>query len=334
MRSSSNRLGPALLLLLAPAAAARNCSTFWVPPPEGRRRLSSAAIHYTGTKTTPTLVVASNHKTGTFLSRCVVAVLQRFGQPVALGGGHVSGGFGRDAYLFQVNFARDPFVLVDSGYRYHRTGPEAWTRVALDGAPPGKQYQGEGAAFRAFAAAAGSPAAAAACASEALGAAPAEPPRRNETYADALGRFSLRDGLLFEALRSLHRDVPYVVRAAVDCGAQGVHCTTLLLDDIMADLPGAFRRIARAFRLADVDRLAAPLAAGAVERAFLDACGPESTFVASKKDGSATARDAGSHRNGPDAERANRLATLRDIDAVYLGGRLAAANATLRRHLR
>ena len=309
---------PALLLLAATAFAARNCSTFWVPPPEGRRRLSSAAIHYTGTKTTPTLVVASNHKTGTFLSRCVVAVLQRFGQPVALGGGHVSGGFGRDAYLFQVNFARDPFVLVDSGYRYHRTGPEAWTRVALDGAPPGKQYQGEGAAFRAFAAAAGSPAAAAACASEALGAAPAEPPRRNETYADALGRFSLRDGLLFEALRSLHRDVPYVVRAAVDCGAQGVHCTTLLLGDI----------------LADVDRLAAPLAAGAVERAFLDACGPESTFVASKKDGSATARDAGSHRNGPDAERANRLATLRDIDAVYLGGRLAAANATLRRHLR
>ena len=119
-----------------------------------------------------------------------------------------------------------------------------------------------------------------------------------------------------------------------DCGAQGAHCTTLLLDDIMADLPGAFRRIARAFRLADVDRLAAPLAAGAVERAFLDACGPESTFVASKKDGSATARDAGSHRTGPDAERAGRLATLRDIDAVYLGGRLAAANATLRRHLR
>ena len=34
------------------------------------------------------------------------------------------------------------------------------------------------------------------------------------------------------------------------------------------------------------------------------------------------------------AEGLNRLATLRDIDAVYLGGRLAAANATLRRHLR
>ena len=57
-------------------------------------------------------------------------------------------------------------------------------------------------------------------------------------------------------------------------------------------------------------------------------------MTAAPADGSATARDAGSHRNGPDAERANRLATLRDIDAVYLGGRLAAANATLRRHLR
>ncbi|KAK7235701.1 hypothetical protein SO694_0006707 [Aureococcus anophagefferens] len=294
---------PALLLLLAGTAfAARNCSTFWVPPPEGRRRLSSASIHYTGTKTTPTLVVASNHKTGTFLSRST--------------------------------FARDPLVLAESGYRYHRTGPEAWTRVALDGAPPGKQYQGEGAAFARFARRRGLAGGGRVRRSEALGAAPAEPPRRNETYADALGRFSLRDGLLFEALRSLHRDVPYAVGGPPSTAAPRAPtarrcCSTTSWRTCPArsgasrGLPPRGRRSARG-----------AAAAGAVERAFLDACGPESTFVASKKDGSATARDAGSHRNGPDAERAGRLATLRDIDAVYLGGRLAAANATLRRHLR
>lgn len=110
---SSMGAAAAALVALAASAAARSCASFWVAAPA--RRLGRVSLPRAASGGGATRVVTSNHKTGTYLSRCLARVLGEVNVSVALGGDHVSGGFG-DAPYRQLNFARDPFVLVDSGY--------------------------------------------------------------------------------------------------------------------------------------------------------------------------------------------------------------------------
>lgn len=193
------RLGPSCASYWRAAAPRRRLGRVEVPAPPAADGTVSLVR-----------VVASNHKTGTYLSRCLRAVLaDAAGVALVLGGDHVSGGFAADARYRFLHLARDPSVLVDSGYAYHASGPEKWTRAPLDGGSP--TYQGEGAAAALLRKNAASAAVADACG----GGVP--PPEAGETYAALLRRLPPRGGLLVEGLRALDRDIPYEVRAAAEC---------------------------------------------------------------------------------------------------------------------
>ena len=85
----------------------------------------------------------------------------------------------------------------------------------------------------------------------------------------------------------------------------------------MADFGAGFDRIAAVLSLSDMER-------GAARPAYAARCGPCGAAPATAK--------ARAHR-ATGGGRAGRLGVLREVDGTYLGGRLAAANASLRASL-
>ena len=190
--------------------------------------------------------ITTNHKTGTFMARCLRAVLARAGIKLEVSSGH-TWGFESISLpkALQINLVRDPFFLVYSGYMYHRgtARAERWTIIPFN--KMGTRYDGYAAESTGYK----------------QGALDAQSSFRTcsnvtvsdqATYRSALNTLTLADGLLLECLRALHRDVPYVVASAVACYHVGEstksaiapkgRCNNVLLEDVMADFTRAFKR--------------------------------------------------------------------------------------------
>ena len=169
--------------------------------------------------------VACNHKTGTVMLRCLASVTQKHGITVHQISHSTGHWYNNSAH--QLNMMRSPFVLVDSGHSYHMDCGEGWTHGSLSG--------GSGSA---------------------TGAQTAyhswkdwcEDPHfqidGNKSYAQALNSLPLEEGMLYEALRALHRDVPFVVASTKACAEVGpAACTSLDLDVLMADYSAGWRDV-------------------------------------------------------------------------------------------
>lgn len=252
--------------------------------------------------------VTSNHKTGTVLMLCLLRMLHRedFPEQVRMMGLHASGGYSAEAR--QLNFVRDPFVLVDSGFAYHLRRSEKWCS-----APLGKTWPDPESAHATFLT---WNAWTCVAADERLSA--------NESYADALERLPLERALLLEAVRALDMDLPYVVSSTTDCyekdhvpNSTGT-CRSVLLDDIMRDYEFAYEALV-------APTLALPASLG---ETFRENCGlgkkkPSGT----PKEGCKTTRSK--HSTGDCGGRAERIELLRQLDRDFLGGIIAQYNDTI-----
>jgi hypothetical protein len=233
------------------------------PPDLFRHLVSNASARW----------VSTNHKTGTQLSFCLRAVLARSGVALNLSSIHVSGQAGSfSPRAHQLNFVRNPFVLVHSGYEYHKhSKAERWLLVPLANMTAGTED--DGASWRRLERTLdgrrqGAYTALTVLTTCALNRSnpgtptdkqhPHEPAINNSTtYQQALKQLSRSDGLLLESIRALHRDIPYMLgsaRACVDVSMSNVTtdqtreevpgaCTNVWLEDVTSDFGGAFERI-------------------------------------------------------------------------------------------
>lgn len=181
--------------------------------------------------------MTANHKTGTEFKNCLVRITSReHVTQLYSASNHVSGGFRPDAW--QLNFVRDPFVMVDSGFMFHRRDSEWWCHQPLNAIVKGmfsvpfaaKTWnllffeEGE----------------------RECGAQPAtlqiDPPA--ESYSEVLSRFPLVSGLLMEILRVLLFDATVMMQAVHSClranqlsegersSGDSPACVNVLLDDV------------------------------------------------------------------------------------------------------
>lgn len=358
-----------LVSFLAAAAGEHNCTARREPEVAtslGRLHLHEAKlVALREERGLPTRLVTANHKTGSFLGMCLTRVLGKHGVHARLASIHCSGGYSANA--LQINLVRDPFAVVDSGYVYHGRKGEKWLQVSLEELDAGyealKQNSQRRRRLQRVASTKTSglvdencQAAIAAvrglrdilnrddCAEESKVSL-----RRDETYGDAILRLPLRFGLLLESLRALHRDVPYVVASATDCAATNQRssprqaCASILLDDIK--LVGYDTAFDHAF----APSLGLPTnATAAIKRDFVDECDPAvvvsearatSTIQQRQAGKKATAVATGVHAKDPCSGhvhitsrcggRHERIAIIRHIDDIYLGGALARANRTI-----
>jgi len=305
-----------VLSLAAAGAGADRC----VFPTEPRAPLQASVVAGAARPSARRGSIEANHKTGTYLAACLARVVKN---NVQLHSMHTSGNYvAGKRYLV---LTRDPFVLVDSAYRYHKRGVEAWTKPRQPG-NRNHTSQGHAEAFRDYSRLRE------ACA-------PTLPALEDESYAAALARLPLEAGLVLEALRSLHRDVPYVVASAEAC-AKVETCASVPLDDVMANYTAAFPVLARALLdLAVPDHAADTRARWLDDRrhAFARLCDPRrrpepnATVTLNARHRVRASRVG--HVASPDDREARprRLGLVRRIDALYLGGELARANATVQR---
>ena len=325
------------------------------PPLEPPRNLSMGIISADVHANVPPCgrFIASNHKTGTWLSACLAKTITDHGEKRCAGvegrcgdgvrvqrlsgayPGHVSGGYVSTAW--QVNMIRSPFVLVHSGYNYHRSTPrpEPWTMVPFavlstrTHAGAWGQFRDEAVAawqgYRRFSQLQG-------CGDGVL---PFSRTVLNTSvsYRGALNLLTRAEGLLFESMRSLHRDVPYVVASSISCGRAQVEaqaafanrsstcggCTNVWLDeDIMADFDAGLRRLRHPLALpgSQIDTLA---------RLFQMTCDP-----ASKQPSTKGTRQANVNHRTDHTDRVDAIALLRQIDVGYLGSKLHKADTIIR----
>jgi hypothetical protein len=286
---------------------------------------------------------------------------KHFGIEIQHGYGHTSGGFRSSA--FQLNLVRDIFAAVDSGYTFHKTAPEPWTKWRLadiqDG-PTKAIVDGFGLAWLKFIPSVnaavsglrilatksthgcqeirGSKLVARINGSFEVG---------DHTYASLLNALSLADGLMMESFRSLYRNVPFLVASTIDCKqvqrSTNGSCSSVLLDDIMADYRGSgFNLVAEALKLPIHS-----IAEGAKVAAYFDRnCNPlPKNKVKFSTDRSRSFRQEipvglvhdhthyiPNQHTAPTAVRAERPARielLRKLDKIFLGGALAVANQTV-----
>ena len=97
--------------------------------------------------------------------------------------------------------------------------------------------------------------------------------RPTETYAEALTRLPRATGLLLEALRALHRDVPYVTASAAACATRGEMCASFLLDEVMGDYEAAFTAMATP-RLRGIEEAGDPAWRARAASHFRSRCDP------------------------------------------------------------
>ena len=252
--------------------------------------------------------ITTNHKTGTLMSRCLVRVLAEAGIRLHPGDTHTWGFPSINSPdMRQINLVRNPFVLVHSGYMYHRGTEDAerWTiqpfsrmgaRYSAYATESGGYWQGAFDAITSFRT----------CSNV--------PVSDDSTYRSTLNTLALTDGLLLECLRALHRDIPYMVASALACyharestkslKAPKGRCSNVLLDDVMVDFTRGFAQY-----------LAAPLnVSEALGASFAQSCDPSMTNSSHATDHS---------------ERAMAVELIRAIDTKYLDGALHRAEKTL-----
>ena len=266
-----------------------------------------------GTEPLTGRVITTNHKTGTILAKCLVHVLTYAGISSQLADTHTWGFPSISSPdVLQINLVRNPFVLVHSGYMYHRgtTHAEAWTvvpfrrmgaRYSADSTERGSGYwQGAFDAHRSFRT----------CSNVTISG--------DSTYRSALTTLALTDGLLLECLRALHRDIPYMLASALACyhARQSTRslspptgrCSNVLLDDVMLNIERGFAQY-----------LAHPLnISTALGTSFARRCDLAMTNSSHATDHS---------------ERAMTVELIREIDKTYLDGALHRAEIRLLRLL-
>lgn len=182
-----------------------------------------------------TRYVTANHKTGTDLGKCIQAIStnRKDFSSVFKGHNHVEGGF--TPFAWQLNFVRDPFVMIDSGYIFHRKSAEWWCSQPLS-----KHVKGQYSV----------PMTAQAwneyffhnrkCGQQ--------PQRMQidldaESYAAVLKRFPLASGLLLESMRVILFDATVMASSVKNCDLANTErstdsteppaCASVLLDDVM-----------------------------------------------------------------------------------------------------
>lgn len=255
-------------------------------------------------------VITTNHKTGTVLAKCLVHVLTQAGIKLVRADIHTWGFTSTSSPdVRQINLVRNPFVLVHSGYMYHRgtSSAEAWTvvpfrrmgaRYSSYTTESSGYWQGAFDAHRSFRT----------CSNVTIS--------DDSTYRSALNTLALTDGLLLECLRALHRDIPYMVASALACyharestkslSAPKGRCGNVLLEDVMVDFRRGFAQYL-AVPLNISEALGAPVAQMCYQ--------PNSSH-------------ASDH-----SERAMAVELIREIDTRYLDGALHRAEETLLRLL-
>lgn len=176
---------------------------------------------------------SSNHKTGTVLASCLRKHLRDLlGVRVDCLSKHATGGFSPDAY--QVNFVRDPFRLVLSAYRYHQNTSEQWSLTGFQNMrrdlPSLGHWQGAREAYNVWSRWCNVTRAAVS---------------ETASYSSALRSLPFDDGVLFESLRSLYRDVPYVLSSAKECYLSNKRhagsCRNIIMDDFVASIDSRIR---------------------------------------------------------------------------------------------
>ncbi len=244
----------------------------------------------------------ANHKTGTVLSLCLAKVVRQAVSVNVHVNEHVSHGFSVDAWA--VNMVRNVFVLVHSGYEYHKNPAtdEPWLDVPFSEQTKGHsakagRWQGALSAYHSYSDG---------------GCAPTAVLNERMSYREALNALELADGLLLESLRALHRDVPYMLAAAAACSrvaaistSRPPVCANVALDILDEDLQAGFENtLSPTLRLDDWRN-------ASLSTRFASACG-----------------DPGAH--GTDTSgRTEAVKTIRALDAARLGGRLQRAEAQL-----
>eukprot|EP00854_Cymbomonas_tetramitiformis_P025444 gene25444-31075_t len=161
---------------------------------------------------TPIVHLYTNHKTGTALAHAIAKESPFFVTSDIHWAGSMPAPRHQQREQFVVNFIRDPFHLVLSAYEYHKgdqSKPEEWTNVAMriDNHYNFGGWQGTNAVVREanlyptiF--------------DEQDGSKPAlSPILARESYRDYLRRIPLKQGLLAEIVRSLQRDLPFVLES-------------------------------------------------------------------------------------------------------------------------
>lgn len=296
----------AALLVAAAALVLVNLHRELKPPSLGSRctRGPTAALRANVHAGEFPAAITTNHKTGTELAKCLVRLLADANISAHLAEMHVSAEH-FSGNVRQVNLVRSPFILIHSGYNYHKSvaKPERWTvkpfeqmHFELDGV-----WQGALEAFTALPT----------CGSY-IGVGNLS---GSQTYRQALNELNLTAGLLFESLRALRRDLPYMLTSAHLCSRigfrpQGRACTNIWLDELMLDLfeGGQNQAASDLFRT-----LLVPPDVSVKTRDCDPFAGP------------GRMHDHTTNHSGRD----EAIHLLRRLDAAFLGGELALAEATL-----
>lgn len=231
---------------------------------------------------------------------------------------HTTGGFSERA--FQVNFVRNPFLLVHSGYRYHKLGSESWTSVPfrdMDGSTPQHGFwQGARHAYMTWRQW---------CNSNTTGI------TDNSSYASVLKLLSVEQGLVLESLRALYRDIPFVVSSARDCfltnSAVTGACKNVLMDDFVSNISDRIEMdVATTLRLSDFKNYL-PGTLGKVA----SACDPRA-LIARESVGGRPQQHITSLGKYDVVHRKN-INQLRYIDEILFEGSMKKAEEKLRRYV-
>ena len=257
---------------------------------------------------------STNHKTGSVLSKCLAKALKSGMKiKVDVWNTHVFGGFSPTS--FQVNFVRNPFLLVHSGFRYHKMEPEAWTKVPYKsmGVQSGV-WQGAQNALATW---------------KTL-CIPGSSDLYNKilhnmTYATALNTLNSKEGLVLESIRALYRDIPYMLRSAKDCNKTNMlspgSCRNIFLDVLTDDFE---KRI-----VSDVGCALNLPTNGLV--AVTDTCNAHKLL--SSNDPSDKVKSHITSLGSNDTDRVHSIELLRRLDGIYLNGMLRKAELELNRYV-
>jgi hypothetical protein len=268
------------------------------------------------------LYFSSNHKTGTVLSGCLrKQIAAGMGVRTECLSRHMSGGFNPHSY--QINFVRNPFLLVHSGYRYHQKTNEIWTKQPFDTMNDKDLtagiWQGVQSAFITWSNW---------CNNSKTNI------HSSNSYHSVLNSLPSKEAMLFESIRSLYRDIPYVVSSARNCflinQAVDGSCRNILLDDFVANFNDRIiSEIATTFRLSTHDNYSASALIKLTSHCDIN----------NKKGRNGKDRDGNEEQNHitslgrNDIDRIHDINVLRGLDNLFLRGALSKAEEEIQRYM-
>uniref|UniRef100_A0A7S3ATA2 Uncharacterized protein n=1 Tax=Haptolina ericina TaxID=156174 RepID=A0A7S3ATA2_9EUKA len=257
--------------------------------------------------------ISFNHKAGTMLSRCFANTAEAHGVKLQMMD-HANGACHAHArHVLQVNMVRSPFVMVDSGYNYHRAltpslhgRSESWAFIKIPDMSTSTRplFADSAAAYNAW---------------KEWNCSHLYPRLVTPTsYTGALRRLGEAGALLFESVRALYRNIPSMIHTARLCAeaaASGLNhsCSNVWMDAVVTNLSEGFRR-QLAPSLGLMGSRCVPL-----ESSFVAGCDPALQSADSA---------ARSHMTDHSARDA-RIALLRQLDKSYLDSRLLNAETEL-----